>query len=518
MRTFGSIVALAAFGCAPLSPQPPGITEKLYPDPDVELSTPAFRKSSGFTTHQELTAFLDALVSTHGERIRIESVGTSQKGRDIPIVFLGNWSGHADPLRVFFQGGLHGDEPASTEGLLHLLQQLLEDPEQAKVLDAIELAVIPCANVDGFERQWRAAANGLDLNRDQTKIMIPETTLLKSAFNAFAPHVAVDFHEFRAYRRDFRVFGKRGVAHLYDVMFLYTGNLNVPASLRSLIADTFVAEARAEAERHDLRSHDYVTTHKYYDEVQFNQGSTNARSSATNFALANTVSSLIEVRGVALGRDSFTRRVMTTYRIASQYLRSSKEHAERVREVLAQTAANRTPVVVRSARRVSRGTLDAVDVALERPIDVEVTVRNALDSIPRLVRKRPYAYLLLPEAQAAVMRLRTLGVQVDQLQSAQSFTVERYRVTEHGEASQLYEGVYRQTVRTEVTQKTMTFPAGTYVVRMDQSKVGLAIETLEPEASNSFVSYSVLETRAGSELPVYRLMSPLDDTERQGER
>jgi len=40
---------------------------------------------------------------------------------------------------------------------------------------------------------------------------------------------------------------------------------------------------------------------------------------------------------------------------------------------------------------------------------------------------------------------------------------------------------------------------------LDQRKSNLAIEVLEPEAPNSFVSYSIIPTFIGDILPVYRL-------------
>src|SRR5690606_18153906 len=138
---------------------------------------------------------------------------------------------------------------------------------------------------------------------------------------------------------DFARFADYGITHRFDVMFLHTGNLNVPAPLRALITDPFVADAAAEAARHGLVSHEYITTRDYCGEVQFNQGSTNARSSATSFALANTVSTRVEVRGVGLGRTSFKRRVMTTFWVAAQFLRTAASHADAVRATLAASAA-----------------------------------------------------------------------------------------------------------------------------------------------------------------------------------
>jgi predicted deacylase len=94
-------------------------------------------------------------------------------------------------LRVFLQGGLHGDEMASSEGVLFLMEKLLNDSSYSYLLNKLEIAIIPIANIDGYEIQDRYAANGLDLNRDQTKLMIKESIFLKQTFSDFNPHVAM---------------------------------------------------------------------------------------------------------------------------------------------------------------------------------------------------------------------------------------------------------------------------------------------------------------------------------------
>jgi len=42
---------------------------------------------------------------------------------------------------------------------------------------------------------------------------------------------------------------------------------------------------------------------------------------------------------------------------------------------------------------------------------------------------------------------------------------------------------------------------------MNQPKSNLAVEVLEPEAPNSFVSFSVLKTELNQELPIYRYLA-----------
>ena len=182
---------------AQLNQEPKKITGKFFSKHnDIENITPALKKKKGFTNYKELLAFIQEIVKKHPEIVSSNFIGESQKGKKIPIVYIKNNRNKDDKkLRVWMQGGLHGNEPASTESLLFIMHLILEDPKYIYLLDKIELAISPMANIDGSLKNDRYAANGLDLNRDHTKIMAPETKASIRAFNDFNPHVALDFHE-----------------------------------------------------------------------------------------------------------------------------------------------------------------------------------------------------------------------------------------------------------------------------------------------------------------------------------
>ncbi|MEO0603296.1 MAG: peptidase, partial [Myxococcota bacterium] len=349
------------------------------------------------------------------------------------------------------------------------------------------------------------AANGLDLNRDQTKLEVHESPALKQAFHEVDPAVAVDFHEYRAYRRDYLWLGTRGISNPYDVMFLYSGNLNVPEALRSLTDDVFVQAVREEMDNRGLRHHDYVTTRKVHRDIWFNQGSVQSRSSATNWALANTVSLLVEVRGVALGRDAFERRVLTTFWVAAQVLRTAAEDPDRVHTVLEQTIGLPREIAVTQRPTVHDAQLKAIDVADHGMIDLDVTLRDNLQSEATLTRSRPEAYAVLPGSDALLDKLRTLGLEVVPLSAPAELAVERYDVRDVRREPYAYEGQRQQDVTVDVTAATQTLPAGSHLVRLDVPGANIALEVFEPECPNSFVSFGVVRARPGKPLPFVRV-------------
>ena len=404
------------------------------------------------------------------------------------------------------QGGLHGDEPGSSEGLFYLMEQLMEKKEYAHLLDKIVLAIVPMANIDGYEKQKRLAANGLDLNRDQTKLMAPETVVLKKAYHAFLPDVAVDFHEYRPYRKDFARLSTFGITSIYDVMFLYSGNLNVPENLRQFTESHFVQNARETLKDHGLRYRDYISTRDHLGDIHFSLGSSNARSSATSWALTNTISTLVEVRGVGLGKTSFLRRVQATFLVAMSFLQTSYDQADEVKAILQQAIESKGEAVAKSKPAIYQDSIQAIDLDTNEEITLEVTMQDALKSSATLVRERPVGYIIMDNEEVLIEKLDALGLQMKTLPLDCGLKIESFQIDKYQQDAVKTEGVNRQAVSAGIKEEIRAFSEPGHVLFMDQRYANLAIELLEPEAPNSFVSFEVLKTAMGAELPVYRLM------------
>ncbi|MDG1714792.1 M14 family metallocarboxypeptidase [Lacinutrix sp.] len=490
---------------AQLNPQSKQITQKFFPEIEtLENTTPALQKNKGFTDYDDLMLFLNNLVEQHPENIKLNFIGKSQKGYQIPLVLLATQN-TKEKIKVWMQGGLHGNEPASTEGMLYLLDKLLNDSKYTYLLDDIDLAIVPMANIDGYLKQDRYAANGLDLNRDQTKLMAPESVSLKQAFSDFNPEIGLDFHEYRPYRKDFTQLSDFGITSLFDAMFLYSGNLNVPENIRTLTDTLFVENARRILDKNELKHHDYISTGKYGGEIHFNQGSTNARSSATNYALTNTISTLFEIRGVGIGRTSFKRRINTTFLIAVSYLETASANITLVKNEINKAINQQNDVVVTSKKTIEKGTLEIIDLDTNKIIELDVTIRDGLRSQANLIRERPLAYLVDANQTEIIEKLKTLGVTIETLTEDQEVEVETYKISEYERDSKKYEKMNLQTVETIIETKNIQFPKGTYKININQRRANIILEVLEPEAPNSFVSFGVLETEKEAYLPIYRI-------------
>jgi hypothetical protein len=502
------ICIFVSFGLqAQLNPQSKKITKKFFPDSESLLPiTPALKKKRGYTNYTELINFINELKESHPSVVSIQYIGESQKGYNIPVVHI-KTSNSSEKIKIWMQAGLHGNEPAGTEGLLYYMHSILNDVSYNKLLEGVDLLILPMANIDGYLKDNRYAANGLDLNRDQTKLMAPETRLIKKVFSDFNAHVGLDFHEYRPYRKDFAQLSDFGITSAYDTMFLYSGNLNVPENIRNYTNNVFVQNAREVMNIKNFRHREYASTGKYSREIHFTQGSSNARSSATNYALNNMISTLFEVRGVGLGKTSFKRRIEITLQLALSYTKTAVENTTAIKNEIQKAIADSKPVVVTSKRKVYKDTIKAIDLDTESLIDLDVTIRDALQSSPVLERLKPNAYIIEASQIAILNKLKNLGIEMIPLIEDKLFTVEAYRISSYNEASKVYEKMKLQKVKTEVTTIQKEFPSGTLLISMQQQRSNLLAEVLEPEAPNSFVSFGVLKTKLDDTLPIYRVIN-----------
>ena len=119
---------------------------------------------------------------------------------------------------------------------------------------------------------------------------------------------------------------------------------------------------------------------------------------------------------------------------------------------------------------------------------------------------------LFPSSNSALQpeiarKLQELGVKVETLTVPMTLDVETYTVDFYKEEYSLFEKFYPVKVKTTVNTKQVFFPAGTFVVPMNQKNGNVAASVLEPEAANGFINYRIYETKQGEELPVYRKMN-----------
>lgn len=162
----------------------------------------------------DITAFLTAL-SAQSPLVRVQTFGTTEEGRAMPLVTLSNPAIGKPAERpagrpvVFLLANIHGGEVEGKEAVQVLMRRLTSG-DLRPLLDRMVIVIAPIYNIDGNEgidvmnrtAQYGPVAGvgrrenikGLDLNRDYMKLESAEARALAAAFTAWDPHLVVDLH------------------------------------------------------------------------------------------------------------------------------------------------------------------------------------------------------------------------------------------------------------------------------------------------------------------------------------
>ena len=244
------MTAIAQFDPAKVAPVPAAVSQR-YSDPGVRYTSPSLTPGrKDFASHEEVLTYSRLLAAQSDNWLRVESIGKSQQGRDIPLLLLSSPSSfQANNPTVLFLGQQHGNEPAGGEAALALAQRLITT--QRNLLERVNVLILPRANPDGAENFVRATASGLDVNRDHLLLQTPEAQAIAATALRFSPQVVMDLHEFTVGGRwldKFAAYAK------YDALLQAATVGNMNSKIADLALQEFVAKARSDRKSTRLNS------------------------------------------------------------------------------------------------------------------------------------------------------------------------------------------------------------------------------------------------------------------------
>ena len=508
-------------------PPPPALTPEVisvpaispavaarFPEPAVTFATPAFEPGrSAFTRNDELRAVLHGLVrsgdgSARGTAIDVLPLGTSQRGAPIEALAFTRLPEAVSPAgasasapataparrpAVLIVAGQHGDEPAGTEALVVVAQELAAGRFD-RVLGQVDVFLLPRVNPDGAALGQRAAADGTDLNRDHLLLNTPEAQAEAQLERDIAPIVVLDLHE---YAVDTALWvAKFAAVQRFDALLQYATTGNVHPFITRAAQEWFRAPLVESLGASGFSADWYHTVSADPADRKVAMGGVGAQIGRNANGLKHAVSLIVETRGGGIGRTDLKRRVQVQVAAVASVLGSAAAHAGDLvklrqfveREVA--TGACQGEAVLEAAPTPSEynlGVLDAQSGAMRR---VAVAWDSALELRVVKSRPRPCGYWLAASESDAVRRLRQLGVEVQQLDAAGEMRGETYRETGRSSEGRGAEPTLRLRVQTQPV--LLDIPGTSYYVSLEQPLANLAIAALEPESPAGYVAQGVI--------------------------
>lgn len=434
----------------------------------------------------------------------------SEEGRNFPYLYLStstdgnNYTNSSGKVKVWLQGSVHGNEPAGDEALLALLGAMDANSSWAATfLDKMDILVLVRYNPDGNSYFQRTLATNFDPNRDHTKLARQQTRDIKNLFSSFAPHVAVDMHEYGAASRY-----NGNYSNAADGMFSAAKNLNIAASIRNISESLFAPAVNASLASISLRGEPYMTVSRSSNPIRLDEAGTDAKIGRNAMGLSQCVTFLFETRGIGIANQSFKRRTLAGIQMVLGVLNIIRDDTE---EVLGAVEGGiqdfidgNEDIVVTDYTQYSTRTWTMVDRESGDVIQVPVEFASTTPASANLTRARPAGYIIPRAWFGLVERLRISGLEVKTMSEPFVGEVEVYNITTSSLAHSYYEGVVLNTVTTESLAQRVSLPAGSFFVSTKQKNAALAFVTLEPEIIDSYVSFGIIPLETGDIYPVFR--------------
>ncbi len=480
-----------------------------------------FEKNTNQTlTYSETMDCYETLAKKFPKVFHLETAGSTDIGEPLHVAVL-DLDGDFSPEKIRRSGkrillinnGIHPGEPEGIDATVMLIRDILEHPERQLVLKNLAIVFIPIYNVDGCLNRnshsranqdgpesygFRGNARNYDLNRDFVKTDSRNARSFNQIFTRWSPDVFVDNHT------------SNGADYQYTMTLIATQHNKLEAPLGEFLQTTMLPFLYSEMKNRKWEMIPYVDG--FDPEGKPDGGiagfSDNARYSTGYAALWNTIGFMPETHML----KPFADRVWSTYHFMETVIKfiheNDRELAAARAAAFEKTRSKNQFVLDWKLDTSKRDSLIFKGFAAKyKPSEVSGLPRLYYDRNepyektipyfnyfePSLEVEKPTAYLVPQAWENVVSRLELNGVKMEKLKRDTTFEVEIYFIKDFKNRA-AWEGHYfHHSVKVEKKTMQRIFKKGDFFVPTDQNANRYILETLEPQAPDSFFAWNFFD-------------------------
>jgi len=481
--------------------------------------TTIFEKSEGLetATYQETINYYKALANDYSE-ISIKAIGETDSGKPLHIVVLSPYPNEFDfdNLRkenriVLINNGIHPGESDGIDATMMLFRDVvngkIETPKHTV------LVTIPIYNVGGSLNRnsgtrtnqngpksygFRGNARNYDLNRDFIKTDTKNAKTFSQIYHMVQPDVFIDNHV------------SNGADYQYTLTHLFTQHNKLGGVLGDFLHTQMMPqlEAKLAAKQWDITP--YVNVFNRTPESGFSQFKDSPRYSTGYTTLFNTLGMMVETHML----KPYKQRVEGTYELMKSMIEITEDQGETIsalRNEQTQTwsigdiypiawkidtskystlkfkgfEGNKIESQLTGAKRLKYDS--------KKPFTKDVKYQNYFKASDSVII--PKAYVIPQGMHPIIKRLQLNNIEFIQLKNDTILNVESQRIEDYKTRQSPYEGHYlHYNTKVKTTKEQIAFRAGDYLVNLNQKGMRYLLETLEPEAPDSFFNWNFFDT------------------------
>ena len=481
-----------------------------------------FEKSGGTETSEyiDVINFYKELSNTYSE-ISVFEMGETDAGLPLHLVVYNsdgktqlNAIKNSTKNIVLINNGIHPGESDGIDASMLLLRDIVQNDSLKKSYQNTLIAVIPIYNIGGslnrnshtranqngpIEYGFRGNTRNFDLNRDFVKQDTKNAAAFADIFHAVNPDVFIDNHV------------SNGADYQYAISHLFTQHNKLGGSLGKFIETQMRPAIERSMATKNMPITPYVNVwggtpkegwSQFYDSPRYSTGYT---------TLFNTLGMMVETHML----KPYKIRVEQTYELLLSMLDFTQDHSEEIKTI-------RRNAIDKILKKKTYPIAFEIDLQKEPSIiqfrgyegsirDSKVTIGKRLtydtskpylepvnyynEFRPTKETTIPKAYILRQGWRRVIERLNNNQISYTQFEKDTTLVVETIHVDDYKTRTSAYEGHYlHYNTSIKIDSIAVHFYKGDLYIPVNQKGARYLMETLEPEATDSFFNWNFFDT------------------------
>ena len=477
-----------------------------------------FEKGNGNQTgtYQETIAYYKLLTNDF-PTIEMQKMGLTDSGEPLHIViFNPEKQFNFEKIKknkavILLNNGIHAGEPDGIDASMQLFRDLA-----LGIIKAPKNTVIVCipvyniggalnrnsnsrANQDGPEIYgFRGNARNYDLNRDFIKSDTRNTKSFVEIFHKVNPDIFIDNHV------------SNGADYQYKLTYIMTQHNKLGTVLGDFLNKEMMPSLVSDLQKKGIETTPYVNAFADTPDKGFAQFFESPRYATGYTSLFNTIGFVVETHML----KKYAERVKVTY----EYMRSAIDFTDsnyaKIKQLRLKNEEQYKPQKsytikweIDSTKTIPfsflgyEGSYKKSDVTTGNRLFYDRTKPYKKDVIFSKEYKSakeisiPTAYVIPKGFWPVIDLLKSNGIQMEELKKDTLIEVESYKIADFKTTNSAYEGHYLHRTTTTTSQiNKVAFAKGDYIIKTSQKGIKYLLETLEPEAIDSFFNWNFFDT------------------------
>ena len=477
-----------------------------------------FEKGNGNQTgtYQETIAYYKLLTNDF-PTIEMQKMGLTDSGEPLHIViFNPEKQFNFEKIKknkavILLNNGIHAGEPDGIDASMQLFRDLA-----LGIIKAPKNTVIVCipvyniggalnrnsnsrANQDGPEIYgFRGNARNYDLNRDFIKSDTRNTKSFVEIFHKVNPDIFIDNHV------------SNGADYQYKLTYIMTQHNKLGTVLGDFLNTEMMPSLVSDLQKKGIETTPYVNAFADTPDKGFAQFFESPRYATGYTSLFNTIGFVVETHML----KKYAERVKVSY----EYMRSAIDFTDsnyaKIKQLRLKNEEQYKPQKsytikweIDSTKTIPfsflgyEGSYKKSDVTTgnrlfydrTKPYKKDVLFSKEYKSAKEI--SIPTAYVIPKGFWPVIDLLKSNGIQMEELKKDTLIEVESYKIADFKTTNSAYEGHYLHRTTTTTSQiNKVAFAKGDYIIKTSQKGIKYLLETLEPEAIDSFFNWNFFDT------------------------